>query len=85
MPNEINSEAVCVWPADAQLGEGPTWVASEGAIYWLDIKKGAIHRLHLETGERRWPRRATVSASWNSIPTRSTASLSPNETDRGTA
>jgi xylono-1,5-lactonase len=63
MPNEINSEAVCVWPADAQLGEGPTWVASEGAIYWLDIKKGAIHRLHLETGERRsWSSSRTVSS-----------------------
>lgn len=38
------SEARCVWEAGASLGEGPVWVAGEGAVYWVDINGNRIHR-----------------------------------------
>ncbi|MEH6403887.1 MAG: SMP-30/gluconolactonase/LRE family protein [Sneathiella sp.] len=34
-----------VWPAGAKLGEGPVWVDTEKALYWVDIKGCMIHRL----------------------------------------
>lgn len=44
------------------LGEGPTWVAEEGALFWLDIKSNAIHRFDPETSDRRsWTNQRTVS------------------------
>lgn len=42
----------CVWPAGAELGEGPVWVAGESALYWVDIKGHAIHRLSWPDGEQ---------------------------------
>ncbi len=53
----------CVWPARAELGEGPMWMPSEGALYWLDIKGRKVHRLALVDGARdSWdtPLRVTV-------------------------
>ncbi len=38
------SEARCIWPVRAILGEGPLWSAREQAIYFVDIKKPALHR-----------------------------------------
>ena len=32
--------------AHCQLGEGPLWVAEEGAIYWVDILRGGLLRSH---------------------------------------
>lgn len=43
-------EARCVADVQAVLGEGPVWVESEQALYWLDIKGRKIFRLR-ETGE----------------------------------
>ncbi len=37
----------------ARIGESPTWVPDESALYWVDIKAPALHRFHPETGERR--------------------------------
>jgi sugar lactone lactonase YvrE len=39
--------------ADVQalLGEGPVWVAREGALYWVDIKGRRIHRYRPGDGE----------------------------------
>jgi sugar lactone lactonase YvrE len=37
-----------VWPIEAELGEGPVW--TDGALWFVDIKKQAIHRL---AGEER--------------------------------
>ena len=46
----------CVWPAAALLGEGPVWLADEGALYWVDIKAPSVHRFAPATGERSsWP------------------------------
>ncbi|EMD84396.1 SMP-30/gluconolactonase/LRE family protein [Pacificimonas flava] len=45
-----------VWNEGAILGEGPVWVAKENALYWVDIKAPALHRLPLDGAERRsWP------------------------------
>ncbi|MBL6946573.1 MAG: SMP-30/gluconolactonase/LRE family protein [Rhodospirillales bacterium] len=38
------AEAKCVWDLGAVLGEGPVWVAAEGAVYFVDIKQTAVHR-----------------------------------------
>jgi len=34
----------CVWPLAAELGEGPVWLESEQALYFVDIKGQNIHR-----------------------------------------
>lgn len=37
----------CACRTRAVLGEGPLWVARENAVYWVDIKGLALHRLSL--------------------------------------
>ncbi|MBU6267627.1 MAG: SMP-30/gluconolactonase/LRE family protein [Sphingomonadales bacterium] len=39
-----------VWPVGALLGEGPAWFPDEGALRFVDIKGGRIHRFVPETG-----------------------------------
>ncbi|MEO8836379.1 MAG: SMP-30/gluconolactonase/LRE family protein, partial [Caldimonas sp.] len=44
-----------VLDAHAVIGESPTWVAHEAALYWIDVKAPALHRLHLATrATRTW-------------------------------
>ncbi|NOK04644.1 MULTISPECIES: SMP-30/gluconolactonase/LRE family protein [Myxococcus] len=76
-----HDEARCIWPARAVLGEGPFWMATEGALYWLDIPGRKVHRLELQSG---------AQASWDT-PLR-IASLAPRRsggfiagTERGLA
>jgi len=46
----------CIQAANAIIGEGPSWDASEGVLYWLDIKRPAIFRWHSEKGQTGfWP------------------------------
>lgn len=46
----------CVLDARAALGEGPLWHPGEQALYWLDIKAPALHRLDPASGrQRHWP------------------------------
>ena len=41
--------------AHAIIAESPTWVAKENAVYWIDIKAPALHRLDLATWtDREW-------------------------------
>jgi sugar lactone lactonase YvrE len=42
---------VCVWNLGCELGEGPVWSPSEQALWFVDIKKSAIHRYDALTGE----------------------------------
>src|SRR4051812_7457462 len=50
------AEVSCVLDARAELGECPVWVAEERALYWVDIRAPALHRLDPDTGElRSWP------------------------------
>jgi sugar lactone lactonase YvrE len=47
------NEPECIWPLEAQLGEGPVWVAEEQALWFVDIKAPCIHRFHPATGDRK--------------------------------
>jgi xylono-1,5-lactonase len=42
-----------LWPAGAELGEGPLWDESAGAIWWLDIEGRRLHRADAQGGSRR--------------------------------
>lgn len=46
----MNEEIVCVADVQALLGEGPVWVASEQALYWVDIHGRKIHCRAFESG-----------------------------------
>lgn len=50
---ETVDRAECIWPLSAELAEGPVWRAGEEAVWFVDIKKRQVHRLHVPTGERR--------------------------------
>ena len=55
------SEVQCVQQANAILGEGPTWDASSGVLYWVDIKRPAIFRWHPTLGQTgHWPLKRPV-------------------------
>ena len=47
------SDIQCIDKAQASLGEGPTWVAAEQALYWVDIHGATIHRFDPLTQDRR--------------------------------
>ena len=42
-----------VLKADATIGESPTWVAAEHAIYWIDVKAPSLNRYDLRDGTNR--------------------------------
>lgn len=45
-----------VLDAKATIGESPTWVEHERALYWIDVKRPALYRLDIDSGENReWP------------------------------
>jgi len=49
-------DVMCVLDARAELGECPVWSAEEQALYWIDIRAPALHRLDPATGgTRSWP------------------------------
>jgi sugar lactone lactonase YvrE len=53
---EHGSTAEVACAERAILGEGPLWIARENAVYWVDIKGRALHRLALaDASHRRWP------------------------------
>jgi L-arabinonolactonase len=46
----------CVLPAAALLGESPVWCSTDHVLYWVDIKRPAIHLFHPATGHcKTWP------------------------------
>lgn len=50
------TEVECVLDARAELGECPVWSAPDQALYWVDIRAPALHRLDPATGATRtWP------------------------------
>jgi sugar lactone lactonase YvrE len=53
MPTE--STVHCIADVHAVLGEGPVWVASEQALYWVDIKGRKIFRLGEDGELSQWP------------------------------
>src|SRR3954451_4065978 len=56
MADATTAEVTCVLDARAELGECPVWSAEEEALYWVDIRAPALHRLDPSTGaSRTWP------------------------------
>ena len=47
------SAPVVVWEIPAILGEGPFWVESENAVYWVDIFSNRVHRYSLADGAKK--------------------------------
>ncbi len=41
----------CVVPSRSQVGEGAVWDVEDGALWWVDIKAGLIHRHDPARGE----------------------------------
>lgn len=53
---DSGDSARCACNTRAALGEGPLWVARENAVYWVDIKGQALHRLALnDNTHTSWP------------------------------
>src|SRR3954451_4511190 len=56
MADATTAEVTCVLDARAELGECPVWSVEEEALYWVDIRAPALHRLDPGTGATRtWP------------------------------
>jgi sugar lactone lactonase YvrE len=52
-----------VLDAHATIGESPTWVANENALYWIDVKAPALHRyLPADGATRTWALTSDVGA-----------------------
>ena len=50
------AEIRCIQPANAILGEGPTWHSAEEVLYWVDIKRPAVFRFDPKRGQTgHWP------------------------------
>jgi D-xylonolactonase len=47
----MDGAPVSAWPLAAELGEGPSWI--DGALWFVDIKRHAIHCFDPERGARR--------------------------------
>lgn len=53
----------CLWPADAELGEGTCWSEREQALWWVDILGQRLLRCAADgSGRREWRLPETVSA-----------------------
>jgi len=50
---ETMADVECVLDCKCSLGEGPSWNAKEGAIYWTDVTLNRIHRFNPATREHR--------------------------------
>src|SRR3954452_21972112 len=56
MSDATTADVPCVLDARAELGECPVWSIEEQALYWVDIRAPALHRLEPDTGVTRpWP------------------------------
>ena len=46
----------------AIIGESPTWFAPEQALYWIDVKAPALHRLSADGSQAQWRLDADIGA-----------------------
>lgn len=42
-----------IWKLEAELGEGPVWVERDQALWFVDIKKGQVHRYDPANGAKK--------------------------------
>ena len=53
----------CVLPVAALLGESPVWCTVDKVLYWVDIKRPAVHRFHPATAScKTWPMEEEVTS-----------------------
>lgn len=63
MPRLESPQVECVLPAAALLGESPVWCPVDHVLYWVDIKRPAIHLFHPATGHcKTWAMQEEVTA-----------------------
>src|SRR5688500_2382621 len=63
MADAPTAEVTCVLDARAELGECPVWAVEEQALYWIDIRAAALHRLDPASGATRtWPMPSRIGA-----------------------
>ena len=63
MPRLELPQVECVLPAAALLGESPVWCPEENVLYWVDIKRPAVHRFSPMTGSSQtWPMKEEVTS-----------------------
>ncbi|MCB2014159.1 MAG: SMP-30/gluconolactonase/LRE family protein [Sphingobium sp.] len=56
MMKPVGSDLLCIWQAEALLGEGPWWSVADQALYWVDIKQPEVLRTDTIGSIRdRWP------------------------------
>ncbi len=49
--------------ADATIGESPTWVPGENALYWIDVKRPALYRFDIASNvQHTWPMPSDIGA-----------------------
>lgn len=48
----VDGDVQCLWPAQAQLGEGTLWSTREQAVYWVDILGRHLYRYSPTTETR---------------------------------
>jgi len=59
----VRSEPVCVWKAEAALGEGTCWSPRQQALWWVDILGRTLHRYRPGDGARQsWSFDEEISA-----------------------
>lgn len=57
------AQVECVLPAAALLGESPVWCPVDKVLYWVDIKRPAVHRFNPVTAScQTWPMEEQVTA-----------------------
>ncbi|WP_251979112.1 SMP-30/gluconolactonase/LRE family protein [Salinicola avicenniae] len=45
-------DATVIWPANAELGEGPVWSPEHRALLFVDIRRARLHAWHPDSDER---------------------------------
>jgi sugar lactone lactonase YvrE len=46
----------------ATIGESPTWSACDGALFWIDVKEPALHRLGADGKNSHWQLQSDIGA-----------------------